>query len=320
ADLVSADVGRLRLERKGRFDLQAIFKLRKFIADHDIRLLHAHNTSLFVALAAAALPPYPAVIWHHHTGRYALEDKAARIYRLAARRISGVITVNQALAEWTDRRLSVPANRVRYIPNFVSETTTNSQPQNLPGLPGKRIICVANIHPDKDHSTLFRAMKLVVERIPDAHLLLAGEARNANYLKAVTVEMVRLGLVKNVSLLGQQKDIPQILSACDIGVLSSVSEGLPMALLEYGMAALPVAATEVGQCAEVLDYGGAGIVVPPARPDKLAAALISLLESAELRRELGEKLRQRVRQSYSADAVIAEVCRMYEEVLNRVSV
>ena len=93
-----------------------------------------------------------------------------------------------------------------------------------------------------------------------------------------------------------------------------------MALLEYGMAGLPVVATGVGQCAEVLDGGRAGISVPPSEPAKLAESLISLLESDELRRELGQKLRQRVLKLYSSDAVITEVCRMYEEVLNRVSV
>lgn len=315
ADQVAADVERLRLERTGRFDLQAVSRLRTFIADHNIRLLHAHNTSLFIALIAAAFPPYPAVIWHHHTGRYAMEDRAARIYRLVARRISRVITVNQDLADWTHRRLGIPAKRVRYIPNFVSEASTQ-QPIELPGESGKRIICVANIHPDKDHSTLFRAMKRVIEKIPNAHLLLAGEARDANYLKTITTELVRLELINNVTLLGQQKHVPQLLSACDIGVLSSVSEGLPMALLEYGMAGLAVAATEVGQCAEVLDFGKSGIVISKSDPDQLAEALIALLESSELRREFGDKLRARVKEKYSANAVIAEVCRMYQEVLN----
>ena len=315
-DSIASDVERLRLERRGRFDLKAILRLREFIAEHDIRLLHAHNTSLFVALAASVFPPRPAVIWHHHTGRFAMEDRAARIYRLVAHRISAVIVVNQALAEWTTRRLKLPADRVRYIPNFVSESTTQP-PIELPGVPGKRIVCVANIHPDKDHSTLFHAMKQVVEQVPDAHLLLAGEARDANYLKTVTAEMVRLGLINNVALLGQQKNIPQLLNACDIGVLSSVSEGLPMALLEYGMAGLPVVATEVGQCAEVQDFGSAGIPVPPSKPDNLAEALLTLLQSAERRRELGTTLRERVLAKYSSRAVIAEVCRMYEEMLHR---
>ncbi len=316
ADSVATDVERLRLERRGRFDLKAILRLKEFIAKHDIRLLHAHNTSLFVALAAAVFPPRPAVIWHHHTGRFAMEDRAARIYRLVARQISGVIVVNQDLAEWTKRRVGVSADQVRYIPNFVSESATQP-PIELPGKSGRRIVCVANIHPDKDHSTLFRAMKLVVEQVPDAHLILAGEARDANYLKTVTSEMVRLGLINNVSLLGQQKNIPQLLSACDIGVLSSASEGLPMALLEYGIAGLPVVATEVGQCAEVLDFGKAGITVPPAEPDQLADALITLLQSAERRRELGDTLHKRVLAKYSSHAVITEVCRMYEEVLHR---
>ncbi len=315
ADQVADEVERLRLERTGRFDLHAISKLRSFIATHDIRVLHAHNTSLFIALVAAAFPPYPAVIWHHHTGRYAMEDRAARIYRLVARRISRVITVNQELAEWTHRRLGIPAQQIQYIPNFVGNTPSQP-PVELPGEKGKRIVCVANIHPDKDHSTLLRAMSRVLQRVPDAHLLLAGEARNANYLKTVTTELVRLGLSKNVTLLGQQTNIPQVLDACDIGVLSSVSEGLPMALLEYGMAGLAVAATEVGQCAEVLDFGNAGVTVPKSDPDRLADALVSLLESSELRHEFGNRLRTRVREKYSASTVIAEVCRMYQEVLN----
>ncbi|MFN0109772.1 MAG: glycosyltransferase [Blastocatellia bacterium] len=312
---VADGIQRLSLERRGRFDWKTILRLRAFIADNDIRLLHAHNTSLFVALAATLTPPRPALIWHNHTGRFALEDRFALIYRLVASRISRFITVNQDLAEWTKRRLRVPAERVRYIPNFVSESEV-SQAIELPGQAGKRIICVANIHPDKDHPTLFRAMKLVIKEIPDAHLLLAGAARNAEYLQTVNSQISELGLSGNVSLLGQQNDIPSLLSACDIGALSSVSEGLPMALLEYGMAGLPAVATQVGQCAEVLDFGDAGFVVPPAAPDRLAEALIALLNSTELRQKFGETLHQRIRQRYSADAVITEICRMYDEVLH----
>lgn len=318
SDFVAADVERLRLERKGRFDLRAIFKLRRYIAEREIQLLHAHNTSLFIALAVAAFPPFPAVIWHHHTGRYAMEDRAARIYQLIAGRIRSVITVNQELAEWTRRRLGIPADRVRYIPNFVGENSPQP-PIELPGKSGKRIVCVANLHPDKDHATLFRAMRQVIQQVPDAQLLLAGQARDAHYLQTVTIEMVKLGLTKNVTLLGQQKNIPQLLSACDIGVLSSVSEGLPMALLEYGMVGLAVAATDVGQCAEVLEFGNAGVIVPKSDSDKLAEALVLLLESVELRRTLGEKLQSRVRERYSVNAVMKEVCRMYEEVLNHKS-
>lgn len=313
-DSVRQDVERLRLERRGRFDLKAIRTLARFNAEHDIRLLHAHNTSLFIALAASLLPPFPAVIWHHHTGRFALEDRAAWLYRLAALRISGVITVNQALADWTQRRLGIPAERVRFIPNFVSETQTN-QTTGLPGTAGARIVCVANLHADKDHLTLLRAMAEVVERVPQAHLLLVGEAREKSYRQMLKDELEKLHLKDHVSLLGQRNDVAGILSACDIGVLSSVSEGLPMALIEYGFAGLPVIATEVGQCPDVLDQGKAGIMVPPGSPEKLAGALISLLESSELRHKLRERFSQRARETYSSEAVIRQVCHFYQAVL-----
>src|SRR5438876_11120160 len=84
--------------------------------------------------------------------------------------------------------------------------------------------------------------------------------------------------------------------ACDVGVLSSRSEGMPLALLEYGMNGLPSVATRVGQCAEMLDDGRAGLLVPPAAPEPLAKAILALLQSPEQRAELGGRFRQRTQQ------------------------
>jgi len=106
-----------------------------------------------------------------------------------------------------------------------------------------------------------------------------------------------------------------VLRGCDVGVLSSVSEGLPLALLEYGMAKLPVVATRVGQCAEVLDEGRAGLLVPPGSPAELAEALVKLLGDGSQRREMGEKLCSRVREHYGPDKVVSQICRVYDLVL-----
>jgi glycosyltransferase involved in cell wall biosynthesis len=107
-----------------------------------------------------------------------------------------------------------------------------------------------------------------------------------------------------------------VLKACDIGVLSSASEGMPLALLEYGMNGLPAVATRVGQCAEVLDHGRAGLVVPPGASADLAEAIISLLNSPDRRASLGERLRQRTAQAYSADACVNQICGVYDRVLH----
>ena len=100
-------------------------------------------------------------------------------------------------------------------------------------------------------------------------------------------------------------------------MISSESEGLPLALIEYGMAGLAAVSTCVGQCAEVLDNGAAGILVPPKNPRALADALVMLLQSPEQCRVLSGRFAQRVQQNYSAEVVIGQICACYDQVLNK---
>lgn len=316
APLVADNVGRLRLARKQRFEVGALRRLTAYIRKHQIQILHAHGTSVFIAVLASLFPPYPAVVWHEHYGRFASEDRAAWSYRLVARRVSGVIAVNQPLVEWSRRRLPVPARRIWYIPNFVCEADYDAEPSELPGKAGGRIVCVANIRSEKDQLNLLSAMTLVIPQMPTAHLLLVGAVNDPDYFLLVRRAIARQELSQHVSLLGQRRDVSAILRACDIGVLSSSSEGLPMALLEYGMAGLPAVATQVGQCAEVLDEGRTGILVPSVAPDKLAAALLSLLRSPKQRADLGTGLQRRVREVYSPGPVIEKISQVYDTVVN----
>lgn len=314
AELVAGDVGRLRLTRRQRFDIGAVRQLVGYIRRNRIRVLHAHENSLFIAVAASLFPPRPAVVWHDNYGRCELEERPAWLYRLAAAGVGGVIAVNQTLVEWSRRRLGLPEQRVWYVPNCVYEGGPSRPPGDLPGEAGGRIVCVANLRPQKDHLNLVRAMAVVAGDFPAAHLLLVGGGTDQTHRRAIEQEIARLGLGGQVTLLGERSDVGAILRACDVGVLSSASEGLPLSLLEYGMAGLPAVTTRVGQCAEVLDDGRAGILVPPARPDLLGQALASVLSSREARARMAEVLQRRVREVYSPDAVILQVCGVYDAV------
>jgi len=152
----------------------------------------------------------------------------------------------------------------------------------------------------------------VVESDPDAHALLLGAEIDPQIAEELRAEIARLGLGDHLSLLGSRADVGRVLTGCTIGVLSSRSEGFPLALLEYGTAALPVVATDVGDCAEILEHGRVGIVVPPADPAALAEAIVSLLADPAERRRLGLLLHERVAATYDADAVMAEVISVYE--------
>lgn len=296
ASEVLPDVGRLSLSRSRTLDLGALRRLVRFVRENGISIVHAHSSSLFLA----ALLPGVRIVWHDHFGRFLEEDRPVWLWGPPARRAAAVVAVSEDLARWSRERLR--ANAV-YLPNFIPDVPVGPAP-DLPGTPGSRVVCVANLRAQKDHFTLLRAL----EKVPDAHLLLAGADVEPDY-----AARVRKQAGDRVTFLGPRPDVPDLLRACDVGVLSSASEGFPLSLLEYGRAGLAAVATRVGQCPEVLD--GAGILVPPGDPGALADALSSLLRDPARRRELGERLRQRVRQRYSPSAVMERLEAVYHTVL-----
>ena len=323
AQQLAPDVGRICLSRRWRFDLPALKRLIAFIRANDIHLLHAHSTALFVAVQASMFLPRLRVIWHDHFGRFrgdysgrpGIEERPIPIFRFLTLLTDGVISVNQPLADWAVNRLKRPSDQVWYIPNFVTDFAENGAEVALPGVAGKRIVCVANLRPEKDHITLVRALALVAGREPDAHLLLAGAIGNQTHFAAIRDEIVKHKLDRHVTFLGERQNVAQILRGCDIGVLSSALEGLPLALIEYGKAGLPAVATRVGQCHEVLDNGDAGILVPPRDPAELAEAVLSLLVSRERRKAYGEAFRKRADEHYSAGPIIERICGVYDSIL-----
>ena len=315
AESVRDDVGRLCLGRIRRFDLTAVYRLIDYNQRHEIRLLHAHGTAVFLAAAVCLRPPHPTLVWHDHFGRD-LAGRRAWQYRPIVKRVKAIVAVSRPLAQWSKERLHIPLERVSSIPNFVTVATADGPVPTLPGMPGARIVCVANWREQKDHLTLLHAFEFVLQRMPTAHLLLVGAENDGPYGDQIRREIARQVLNGSVSVLGSRRDVPAILAECDVGVLSSVSEGLPLALLEYGVSAgLPGVATAVGQCPEVLDYGDAGVLVPPGSANALGAALLELLESPHRRKVLGEALRRRVQACYSAGRALSEITRIYDTVL-----
>jgi glycosyltransferase involved in cell wall biosynthesis len=308
---VQSDVTCLHLSRRNRFDLLALRKLIRFVRQQNIQLLHAHGSALFVAKVVTMCVPATKLIWHAHYGRLASENHRALLFRAACKKAT-VIAVNEELAHWARHRLCIASDRVHYLRNFVIECVEDSPAKDLPGESGSRVVCVANIRPEKDQLTLIRAFAMTVQKFPEAHLLLVGSVKDRRYQMLLQENIDRLGLNDQISFVGLRSDIYSVLNACDVGVLSSVMEGLPMALLEYGTVGLPTIATRVGQCPDVLDDGRAGILVDPQSPKELSRALEGMLESPEIREALGATFRNHIAYNYGSDAVISELSRVYD--------
>ncbi|MGH7603728.1 MAG: glycosyltransferase [Gemmatimonadaceae bacterium] len=321
ADMVAPDVGRLSLNRRRTLDASALRELVRYNQRHNIKILHAHGTAVFVAAVAALFRPHPKIVWHIHYGRHAADLSSGWQYRAIKKHIGWSIAVSEALADWAVKTIGMPSNSVTYIPNFSSYARKDPRGLNasntteLPGQQGARIVCVANLVPEKDHITLVDAMERVIRVHPSAHLLLVGGGRNTECGRAVAERIANTKIAQNVSMLGQRRDVAEILLQADIGVLSSRVEGLPLALIEYGEAGLPVVVTSVGQCADVVDQGRAGIAVRAGNSAELADGIAALLRSADRRAELGSALRERVRREFNADNCVDRIDATYEKLL-----
>jgi glycosyltransferase involved in cell wall biosynthesis len=317
SQFVSPHVTRLCLERRGKFDTAALRLFVRFVEERRISVVHAHASALFFSRIAAAVSGKCALVWHDHYGRADFGDRSAWLYRVATRGIDGVIAVNQTLADWCRARLHVPQDRVWYIPNLVesSEPDGAAAPLDLAGEPGMRIACVANFRPQKDHPNLLRAMVRVRSHVPGAHLFLIGDSAEPAYVAQIRAQITELNLDGVVTYMGPRNDVPSILRQCSIGVLSSASEGLPLALLEYGKHGLAAVSTAVGQCPEVLDHGQAGVLVPAGLSENLSHALIGLLQDPNRRAHYAREFQERVEEQYSARTILGRICRVYDRVL-----
>jgi glycosyltransferase involved in cell wall biosynthesis len=204
-------------------------------------------------------------------------------------------------------------NKLRLIPNGAAEPSFLPRDEARlkldPGQPSDElwIGVMAELHPNKGLTNLIAALRELAAYRWRA--IIIGEGEERAKLEHLIQET---GLSNRLKLTGFVPEAAAYLKAFDIFVLPSLKEGLPYALLEAGWAKLPVVASAVGGIPEILDGGRAGRLVPPGEPAALAAALQTLLHQPALRQELGETLRQRVREKYSRERLLAQVTELYE--------
>ena len=174
--------------------------------------------------------------------------------------------------------------------------------------PAGPAVLVARLAPVKDVDTLLRAAALIVEQRPDFRLEIAGDGPCRGALEALR-DQLRLG--EQVRFLGGVRDVPRLLTRARLFVLSSLTEGVSLTLLEAMARGLPAAATAVGGNPEVVAAGETGLLVPPRDPAALAAAVLHLWTQPEEAAAMGRAGRARVEQHFDVRRMVAEYEAMY---------
>jgi glycosyltransferase involved in cell wall biosynthesis len=171
---------------------------------------------------------------------------------------------------------------------------------------------VARLVPIKRHDDFLDAAARLQTRWPDARFLIVGDGERRAPLEAAAR---RHGLADRVTFLGWRRDLDRIYADLDVVVLTSANEGSPVSLIEAMAAARPVVATRVGGVPDLVEHGVNGLLVPPGDPPAVADAITTLLADADRRRAMGNAGRKRVRDAHGVDRLVADVDRLYSELV-----
>ncbi|AMC10139.1 hypothetical protein Lupro_02245 [Lutibacter profundi] len=307
---IKEDVGYLFLKKKVVLDIKAFIKLRKFIKENQISVIHAHSSSYFIAVLIKLTFLKIRIIWHDHYGN-SENLKSRKIFpiKIMSNLFNSIISVNKLLEKWAKQHLK--SKKVYVVPNFASLDINIPKTTFLKGEEGKKIVCLANLRPQKDHINLLKAFVLVHAKSPDWTLHLVGLDLNDSYSTKIKNVITENKIMNSVFLYGSCSDISNILEQATIGVLSSKSEGLPVSLLEYGLAKLAVVVTNVGDCSKVIQNNVNGLLVEPANEITLADAILKLIGNNELRISFGTNLYKNIQHNFSKESYISKLIKIY---------
>ena len=303
---LSHKVSYLFLNKKWSLDLKALFQLRKFVIKNKVEIVHAHSSSFFMCTLLKIVCPSLKLIWHDHYGDSEfLAKRPFFILRWTMPYFSGVISVNQKLKVWAENKLHF--NNVLFLPNFPSKELKHVHKSTfLKGIAGKRIICMANLRPQKNHFLLVEVAKKIYFSHPEWTFHLVGKNFEDKYSNQLFNSILELGLENSVFIYGTKLDVKNILDQSAIALLTSNSEGLPLALLEYGCYKKPVVVTKVGEIPLVVQNGINGFVVPQNDVDLFYTSLVKLIESYTLQIKFSNALQETINQNYTEDRIIIQ--------------
>lgn len=303
---------------KGGALVRRVVATARALRDERVDIVHNYLLRAnLVGSMAARLARVPVVLCskrgcHERRG---FELVSARIGNALADR---VMVNAEAVRDFVHVNESLAREKMFVVPSGVD--TDRFQP--LPpadfkarlGLPSDRQVVgvVTRMRVRKGVEEYLRAIAQLRRRHPRVHGVVAGEVSLDD--DSVQPLVHEFGLEDGLTLLGRRSDMPEVLTAFDIFVLSSHDEGMSNAILEAMAMEKPVVATDVGGTCEVVQHGRTGLLVPPRDPEALAAAIDELLLQPERAAEMGRQGRRVVEEGFSARSMVRQMERVYLEL------
>jgi glycosyltransferase involved in cell wall biosynthesis len=301
-------------------DLAAARRLAAIVRGFRPDLVHTHGSKAGV-LARAARVATPRVPLVHTPHGYAFAgyftSGAERLaYKLIERAVSPLASRVLCVCE-AEARLAAqvgPRSRIRVVHNgFDPPATPPTVHPRVAELraAGAVLTLVSGLRPGKGLETLAAALPAILERDPEATLVVVGDGpERADFER----RLARSGVASRVEMLGEVADVAPVLAGSDLLLFPSWAESFPYAILEAMAFGLAIVATDVGGVGEAIVEGISGRLVPPRDPDALAEAAGAVLSDPEEGRRLGRTAHARVQERFSVSGMIAGTLGVYREL------
>jgi glycosyltransferase involved in cell wall biosynthesis/folate-dependent phosphoribosylglycinamide formyltransferase PurN len=310
-------------------DLVSLVKIFYFIKGHRFDIVHTHTSKAgIIGRLAAKFAGVPVIVHTPHGHIFHSYFRPLKTWllllveKICASMCDKIITLtDKCKAEHINLRIAWPEKFVTIhsgirLERFLSRSFEADRIRAELNIPAGRKIAgtVARLEPVKGIEYLIDSMKDVLSAMSDVHFLIVGDGSQRKYLQRKARE---LGIEENVTFTGIREDVPRLISIMDLFVLPSLNEGMGRVLVEAGMMAKPVVATNVSGIPELIDHTQTGLLVEPANAKQLAEGIVELLTNPQKARYMGENAKLRMRDNYSADKMVDKIERLYNELLTR---
>lgn len=307
--------------KNGPVDLKLLYHLIQLIKTERVGLIHSHlfDTNFYSSIAAKITGISHLCTEHgdiHHPSKTSKKNLIkAKILSICSHKIIFVSKYTKAafckISNISEAKSAIIYNGVK-LSTFRKSIDVKRKKTEL-GIARQDLVVgnIGSLYPVKGQIYLIKAAKIVLQKIPNVKFIIVGAGQLENRLKE---EAKNLNIADRVLLLGFREDTHELLKVMDIFVLPSLSEAMPLSLIEAMACSLPSIASNVGGIAEVIDDGLTGFIVPPADPGTLADRITYLLKNSQSASKIGNRALQKVKANFDLQTMINNYSKIYNEI------
>lgn len=313
----------------GKLDLKTIYLIKQFLSKQEIDIIHTHGYKSNLYALAASLGKQVSRITTCHN--WLGDDPKMRLYawldKFFLNRFDRVIAVSDPVKQEIINH-NISAAKVLTIYNGIDTDRFNGQgkadsvrKEFSIEKDCKVIGTVGRLSEEKGHVLLMQAAEKILQEYPKVVFLIVGDGPLKRHLEAKADQLAKIEFTKtgcskaHFVFPGVRNDMPTIYSLVDIFVLPSLTEGLPMVLLEAMAAQKPVVATKVGAVPRVIEDGHSGLLIQPGDVNALFKAIVELLKNPQKAYHLAQHAHQKVKSHFSSKRMAERYMEVYKDVL-----